>query len=107
MNQRRSFVCFLALCCLWSLSALADPKPLSDQEITILAEKVDKADKLFKDGKYEKALPLYQDAYQASEEPTMLFSIAQCYRNLKQFQLAADHYKKFLSSAPPDSEYRP
>jgi tetratricopeptide (TPR) repeat protein len=92
---------------LFSGVATAEPKQLTEQELTELATKVDKADTLFKNNKFEEALPIYQEAYNLTEEPTMLFSVAQCYRNLNKNQEAADNYRKFLASAPQDNELRP
>jgi tetratricopeptide (TPR) repeat protein len=96
------------LCCVVFIQAAnAAPKELSDQELSALAVQVDKADKLFKSGKFEEALVIYQEAYNLTEEPTMLFSAAQCYRNLEKYEEATTNYRSFLAKAPEDNELRP
>ena len=108
MFGKRSVVgLFLSCGLLFSETLTAEPKQLTEQELAGLASKVDKADKLFKSDKYEEALPIYQEAYDLTEEPTMLFSIAQCYRNLGRYQEATDGYRSFLSKTPADNELRP
>src|SRR6187549_40864 len=84
--------------------ATAEPKQLTDQELTELATKVDKADTLFKKNKFQEALEIYQEAYNLTEEPTMLFSIAQCQRNLGKTQEAIENYQRFLEKSAPDNE---
>jgi tetratricopeptide (TPR) repeat protein len=107
MSCLRCIVWLLSLFCLFQASpAQAKPQP-SEQELAKLAESVDKANKLFEEKKYQQALPLYQDVYTRSKEPTMLFSIGQCYRNLGQFELAARSYEAFLKEAPQNQELRP
>src|SRR5690242_8951031 len=94
----------VALSILLPTLLLAKPKELSEQELLALSVKVEKADKLFKKGQYDKALPIYTEAYEATEEPLMLFDMAQCYRNLKQPEEAAKAYKKFIKKAPDDAQ---
>jgi tetratricopeptide (TPR) repeat protein len=84
---------------------LADQAPTSDR--AELAARVEQANKLYQKQKYQEALPIYQDIYIQTKEPTMLFSMGQCYRNLKQLPEAAESYRSFLQSAPPESEFVP
>ena len=84
----------------------ANPQP-DPQELSQLAERVDTANRLFEEKKYQEALPVYQDVYERSREPTMLFSMGQCYRNLSRFQEAAASYQAFLREAPKAHELRP
>ena len=72
-----------------------------------------KAEKLFKEAKkayaqesYDVALSGFLEAYQLSQEPSLLFNIAQCHRELKQYQAALDAYQKFLPNAPDEQSQR-
>ena len=97
---------FGLLCLIHTNQILAKPQP-TPQELAQLAERVDTANKFFEQKKYQEALPVYQDIYNRSNEPTMLFSVAQCYRNLEKYKEATDNYRSFLSKTTEDNELRP
>ncbi len=51
-------------------------------------------------GHYREALEKFEHAFRAKQVPAMLFNIAQCHRQLKQFEQAAITYKAFLRLSP-------
>lgn len=84
-----------------SASAVAgEPAKLTPKERAALSKKVDNASKLYSQQEYQEALDAFQSAYQLSNEPLLLFNIAQCYRMLGKKQEALDTYKASLPHAP-------
>lgn len=55
-----------------------------------------RAEKQFAAGDYQKALELYQKAYDNKPLPTFHLNIGQCYNNLEQYEKAIHHYRKYL-----------
>ncbi len=47
-------------------------------------------------GQFEEALVAYSDAYKAKPLPALLFNIAQCHKNLGNFERAAFFYQRYL-----------
>lgn len=62
-----------------------------------------KAELGFNLGKFEDALADYQAAYQAKPLPGFLFNIAQCYRNLANYERARFFYRRYLALEPRSS----
>ncbi|MDA3863438.1 MAG: PEGA domain-containing protein [Deltaproteobacteria bacterium] len=58
------------------------------------------AEKLYVKGKFAQALDKYMKAHEFSNKPGLLFNIAQCHRNLKQYEKARFFYKLFLDKLP-------
>src|SRR5690348_5408028 len=56
--------------------------------------------KHFKLGEYADALASFKEAYRNFEEPTILFNIAQCHRQLNQKADAIRFYRTYLSEVP-------
>ena len=54
-------------------------------------------------GEFQKALNSYSDAYQLNPLPAFLFNMAQCHRQLGNYERAAFYYARFLEAAPSDS----
>ena len=52
-------------------------------------------------GDFEGALKLYSDAYQLAPRPGFLFNIAQCHRQLNNFERAAFFYQRFIDNSKP------
>ena len=52
-------------------------------------------------GDFEGALKLYSDAYQLAPLPGFLFNIAQCHRQLNNFERAAFFYQRFIDTSRP------
>ena len=51
-------------------------------------------------GEIAKALELYLQAYEAKALPGFLFNIAQCHRQLRNYERAAFYFKRYLALAP-------
>ena len=52
-------------------------------------------------GDFEGALKLYSEAYQLAPRPGFLFNIAQCHRQLNNFEQAAFFYQRFVDNSKP------
>lgn len=61
----------------------------------------------YKRHEYEKALSGYQQAYELSKEPVLLFNIAQCYRLLARYDEAIASYRAYLEAVPGASNKAP
>jgi tetratricopeptide (TPR) repeat protein len=55
-----------------------------------------KAEMSFNLGKFGEALTSYQAAYQAKPLPALLFNVAQCYRNLENYERARFFFRRYL-----------
>lgn len=62
------------------------------------------AQKAYDLGQFAQALTLYTAAYDAKPLPAFLFNIAQCHRQLGQYERALFFYRRFLSLAPPGTD---
>jgi len=56
--------------------------------------------KLYDLGRYKEAAQAYEEAYQAKDEPALLYNIAQAYRLGADFPSAVRFYKSFLRRVP-------
>jgi tetratricopeptide (TPR) repeat protein len=57
-------------------------------------------------GKFADALTDYQAAYEAKPLPGFLFNIAQCYRNMGNYERARFFYRRYLALEPRTSNRR-
>jgi tetratricopeptide (TPR) repeat protein len=73
------------------------------QEARVLVEAADRDYKL---GRFEQALAEYTNAYEKYPAAPLLFNIAQCHRNLKQYERAVFFYEGFLREARKDDNNR-
>jgi tetratricopeptide (TPR) repeat protein len=71
----------------------ADPKADAKPHITA-------ADTAYKLGEFTKALDEYSTAYEIFKAPGLLFNIAQCHRNLQQYDKAVFFYEGYLRADP-------
>ena len=53
-------------------------------------------------GNYPDALKLFEEAYRIKAVPQLLFNIAQCHRQLGDFQRSVLAYRSYLRNAPPN-----
>jgi hypothetical protein len=60
----------------------------------------ERAEKSFDVGKFSDALADYQAAYEAKPLPGFLFNIAQCYRNMGDFERARFFFRRYLAVDP-------
>jgi tetratricopeptide (TPR) repeat protein len=68
--------------------------PASDQEARALFRR---GELNFYAGNYQEALGNYQRAYQVKPLPGFVFNIAQCYRNLGNYERAGFFYRRYLT----------
>jgi tetratricopeptide (TPR) repeat protein len=62
-----------------------------------------RAEKSFNLGRFADALTDYQAAYEAKPLPGFLFNIAQCYRNMANYERARFFYRRYLAIEPKTS----
>src|SRR5450432_3894741 len=60
----------------------------------------ERAEKSFDLGRFAEALADYQSAYEAKPLPGFLFNIAQCYRNMGNFERARFFFRRYLTLDP-------
>src|SRR5450432_708393 len=60
----------------------------------------ERAEKSFDLGRFAEALADYQSAYEAKPLPGFLFNIAQCYRNMSNFERARFFFRRYLALDP-------
>lgn len=60
----------------------------------------EEAEAFYKIGEFASALTNYQNAYLAFSDPSLLFNIAQCYRQMEQYEDAIQAYKTYLRESP-------
>ncbi len=77
-----------------------DPAPAADSDRQKAAIHFDIAEKYFRIGEFARALESYQKAFELSSLPELNFNIAQCHRQLKQWEKALFFYRRFLSALP-------
>jgi tetratricopeptide (TPR) repeat protein len=92
----------LLLCGLLTQVAVAAPGP-ADKTARELFQK---AEMSFNLGHFTEALDDYQSAYQAKPLPAFLFNIAQCYRNLKNYERAQFFFRRYLALDPHTANRR-
>ena len=61
----------------------------------------------YKAREFERSLYFYREAYLLSLEPSMLFNMGQCYRQLGLLQEAIESYRAFLRDSPATHVLRP
>ncbi len=54
-------------------------------------------------GEFPKALQAYSEAYRLAPRPALLFNVAQCHRQLGQYERAAFFYRRFLHLSGQDA----
>ncbi len=98
LDRRPALLALASLILIASMTepALADPK--RDD-----AEK--RAQKLFQvgddhyaAGRYEEAVVHFQQAYELSQQPALLFNMANAYERMGEYEKAAEHLRRYLES---------
>jgi tetratricopeptide (TPR) repeat protein len=93
--------------CMLSFSAQAkDLSDLSPAQLEKAEELRAQAEAFFKSRDYEKALPLYQDVYNMTGKPGLIFNIAQCHKFLGHPEEAIQNYRLYLAKEPK-SQFKP
>ena len=88
-----------------SARALASPPGAAPSERQA-RDLFQKAEMSFNLGRFADALTDYQGAYQAKPLPAFLFNIAQCYRNLQNYERARFFYRRYLALDPHTANRR-
>src|SRR5256885_5945814 len=81
------------LALLLAVPARADTRPLAKEAFR-------EGTRLYEVAEFQKALEAFKRAYLNFEEPTLLFNIAQCHRQLGDKPEAARFYKSYLHKMP-------
>ena len=99
LNSVSPRVVGLALLGLW-LVAHGQPKKVEtdEQKARVLFADGQKA---YDVGEFERALTLYSDAYKLKSLPGFLFNIAQCHRQLGNFERASFFFGRFIDNSKP------
>ena len=93
----------LAVCLL--LFAFSRPAFAEDPSERAAKRHYDRGQKLYNLQKFEEALEQYQKAFDAQPLPGFLFNIAQCQRNLGDYEAAIFSFKRYLK-LDPETEKR-
>ena len=64
-----------------------------------------KAEAFYKINDYEQALENYKQSYLLSQEPVLLYNMAQCYRLLGKPEDALRTYKTFVKDSPANAKF--
>jgi tetratricopeptide (TPR) repeat protein len=88
-----------------SLGVLAQAQPrkkveTDEQKARVLFAEGQKA---YDVGEFERALTLYSDAYKLKTLPGFLFNIAQCHRQLGNFERASFFFGRFIDNSKPEA----
>lgn len=98
-SQRRGPVVVALLLC--GAAALAQPKAKADPDEQKARVLFADGQKAYDVGEFERALTLYSDAYKLKPLPGFLFNIAQCHRQLGNFERAAFFFGRFIDNSKP------
>src|SRR3712207_4295399 len=74
-------------------TAFAEPTEAQKQEAK---QRYENARKLYDIGRYTEAIDEYQKIYLLTDDPNMLFNIAQCYRFMDRPEEAVRFYRNYL-----------
>ena len=84
---------------IWFVVALCATPARADKK-SDAAVHVKKADTHYKLGRFEQALASYSAAYELYPVPPLLFNLAQCHRNLKNWERAVFFFEGYLRARP-------
>lgn len=78
-----------------------------DEDTTKQVEELSgKAAAAYKEGNYDKAVELFEQAYELQAVPNLLFNIAKVYEKLEDWDAAIANYRKFVTAPDADSGAR-
>ena len=98
-----SAICVLLAIMSWEPGVAVGAPPTPPRSA---AEHYEAAEAAFATGDFSRALAGYQQALALSDKPELNFNIAQCHRQLKQWEKAAFFYRRFLSSTEDENLIR-
>ena len=82
------------------LAALAAPRVGQADDKAAARERYRAGERSYKVGDFHEALAAFKAAYQFSPDPTLLYNIAQCYRQLGETKTALFTYRNYLRERP-------
>src|SRR4051812_24080106 len=82
------------------LLLLAPAARANDADLDKAKEIYGQAEKEYQLGRFDDALKLYQQAFEAKPLPGFLFNIGQCHRNLGNWERASFFYQGYLAREP-------
>ncbi len=82
---------------------VSEAAPASEKQAR---ERFQKAEMSFNLGRFSEALADYQAAYEAKPLPALLFNIAQCYRNMQNYERARFFFRRYLALDPKTTNRR-
>lgn len=99
---------FTATTCMVALLATSFPLSVFAQDdatakIESLSEEAGEA---YRDGEYEKAIALFEEAYAIQPIPNLLFNIARVYEKLENWAQAEKYYREFIKSPEAEASAR-
>ncbi|MCB9558072.1 MAG: hypothetical protein H6707_18300 [Deltaproteobacteria bacterium] len=102
----------IALCvlCFSAFAGVAEAQAPADQATdrqTAARLHYQKASRAYRLGEFATALEQFKAASRLSERPSLLFNIAQCHRQLRQYERATFFYKLYLSEWERQNPGRP
>jgi tetratricopeptide (TPR) repeat protein len=80
--------------------AVTTPKPAEDPALAEAKALFGEAQGLYDLGRFDEALEVYSRAYEVKPLPAFLFNIAQCHRNLENWERAVFFFRRFLEAKP-------
>ena len=108
-SSRRSIECLAAVvfAALLALPSVGAAQSKADEEGTVRVF-LERATKAYADGDYKQATALYHRLYMmAPDRPVSLYNAARLEEKMGQFDLAAAHYREFLTAAAKDDPKLP
>src|SRR5688572_11638288 len=80
--------------------ALVDARPAAAEDKAKARQAYRRGAQHYDLGEYREALANFKEAYREYEEPTFLFNIAQCHRQLNEHEVAIRFYRTYLNRLP-------
>ena len=97
MRWKAILVCVLMVCAMVRPAGAAS---LSSRDKAALKHYFEKATKHYQLGEFKDALEDYKAAYRIRRDGSFLYNIAQCFRQLKQWEESKREYEAFLRESP-------
>ena len=99
-NRRPQKILILCLTAAAKITTSYAAVPDLCQSSSACRERVTAATQLASQGHFDDALPIYEKAYEQSQEPRLLLNIGRCHHRLNHPQKALDYYEKFRAAQP-------
>ena len=90
----------LAVSIIWAAPTSADA---DEKDIDLAKQYYVLGEKLYKRSDFKGAAVQFEKSYAHSKRPELLFNIAHCHESMGEFQLAIDHYERYLKSDPENA----